>query len=216
PMALLTPLIVLLLIYATFTDLLRNNIAFIIPAHFATLFAVAMLCHGELARTRPSTDRLTEFYLLMSLGGVLGGLFNALVAPLVFDSVIEYPLALVLSCFLVPKIFPERRSRLVGRFPPALAILVRIVLDLVFAVLVGALFFGVMLLLNYQWQLPSWLDPVRQAVDRFTGWELPYSSETFHKALNDFSFEVLRVYPSQILQFLRFGLPLLLCHAYVN
>src|SRR5262249_47966201 len=110
PMALLTPLIVLLLIYATFTDLLRNNIAFIIPAHFATLFAVAMLCHGELARTRPSTDRLTEFYLLMSLGGVLGGLFNALVAPLVFDSVIEYPLALVLSCFLVPKIFPERRS----------------------------------------------------------------------------------------------------------
>src|SRR5262249_34401315 len=48
---------------------------------FLTSFFVALTCHGELARTRPSSKHLTEFYFLMSLGGVIGGLFNALFAP---------------------------------------------------------------------------------------------------------------------------------------
>src|SRR5262249_31611502 len=60
------------------------------------------VCHGELARTRPGARHLTEFYLLMSLGGVLGGLFNALVAPVVFDRGLEYPIVLVLACLLMP------------------------------------------------------------------------------------------------------------------
>ncbi len=72
------------------------------PAHLATFFVAAMVCHGELARLRPATERLTEFYLWMSLGGVLGGLFNALVAPMVFTQLIEYPLALVCACALSP------------------------------------------------------------------------------------------------------------------
>jgi len=72
----------------------------IIPIHLATFFIVAMVCHGELARTRPGTSRLTEFYLWMSLGGVLGGMFNTLVAPQIFTSVAEYPLMLVAACFL--------------------------------------------------------------------------------------------------------------------
>jgi hypothetical protein len=67
-----------------------------------TLFAVAMACHGELARTRPSARRLTEFYLWVSVGGVLGGVFNALVAPIVFRTVLEYPIALVLAAMLCP------------------------------------------------------------------------------------------------------------------
>jgi hypothetical protein len=72
------------------------------PAHLATFFIAAMVCHGELARARPAPERLTEFYLWMSLGGMLGGLFNALVAPLLFTIVIEYPLAMVLACALAP------------------------------------------------------------------------------------------------------------------
>lgn len=52
--------------------------------HLAAFFVTAMVCHGELARTRPQASRLTEFYLWMSLGGVLGGFFNAIVAPTVF------------------------------------------------------------------------------------------------------------------------------------
>ncbi|MBT3397039.1 MAG: hypothetical protein HN423_07655, partial [Alphaproteobacteria bacterium] len=70
--------------------------------HLAALFFSAMACHGELARLRPGTSRLTEFYLLMSLGGVVGGFLTAIVAPQVFDSVLEYPLALILVLLLRP------------------------------------------------------------------------------------------------------------------
>jgi hypothetical protein len=52
---------------------------------------------------RPAARYLTAFYLWMSVGGVLGGLFNALVAPLVFRSVAEYPLVLVIACLLLPR-----------------------------------------------------------------------------------------------------------------
>jgi len=70
--------------------------------HLGAFFACAMVCHGELARTRPRAARLTEFYLWLSLGGVLGGAFSGIVAPLLFDSVLEYPAALVLACALRP------------------------------------------------------------------------------------------------------------------
>jgi len=72
------------------------------PIHLVTFFAAAMVCHGELARSRPTSSGLTEFYLLISVGGVLGGLFNALVAPVAFRTVLEYPLAIVLACAVKP------------------------------------------------------------------------------------------------------------------
>lgn len=74
---------------------------FWVPLHVATFFAAAVVCHGELARRRPPAARLTAFYLATAFGGALGGVFNALVAPVVFDRVAEYPLALVAAC-LVP------------------------------------------------------------------------------------------------------------------
>jgi hypothetical protein len=70
--------------------------------HLAAFWIVALVCHGELARRRPPPMRLTEFYLCLSVGGILGGVFSALVAPLVFRSVAEYPLVLVLACALRP------------------------------------------------------------------------------------------------------------------
>ncbi|MBN2577735.1 MAG: fused MFS/spermidine synthase [Pirellulales bacterium] len=73
-----------------------------VPGHLLTFFIVAMVCHGELASSRPEAGRLTEFYLWMSLGGVIGGIFNALVAPLVFSWVLEYPLMLAAACFFRP------------------------------------------------------------------------------------------------------------------
>ena len=69
--------------------------------HLAVFFITAMACHGGLAMDRPSSGRLTEFYLWMSVGGALGGLFNALVAPALFDSFVEYPLVMVAACLLV-------------------------------------------------------------------------------------------------------------------
>lgn len=71
-------------------------------AHLLMLFVGCMLCHGELARDRPKPSRLTEFFLIMSVGGVLGGLFNALVAPLVFVHVVEYVIALTLLALGLP------------------------------------------------------------------------------------------------------------------
>jgi SAM-dependent methyltransferase len=85
-----------------------------VPLHLLTFFIVAMVCHGELAATRPGTRHLTEFYLWLSVGGVLGGTLNAIVAPLVFSTVIEYPLVLAASLVLRPSLAqPRSRSRAV-------------------------------------------------------------------------------------------------------
>jgi hypothetical protein len=62
------------------------------------LLVAALACHVQLARRAPAASRLTEFYLLVSLGGVLGGVFNSLLAPLIFNSVLEYPIAVVCAC----------------------------------------------------------------------------------------------------------------------
>jgi hypothetical protein len=70
--------------------------------HLGAFFVAAMVCHGELVRLRPHTESLTEFYLCMSVGGVLGGIFNAVIAPLAFDLLIEYSIALALVCYLKP------------------------------------------------------------------------------------------------------------------
>jgi SAM-dependent methyltransferase len=70
-------------------------------AHLVMLGVVALACHGALAADRPAPDHLTAFYLVISLGGVLGGVFNALVAPVVFTSLAEYPIVMVLAVGLV-------------------------------------------------------------------------------------------------------------------
>ncbi|HEX8204260.1 MAG TPA: fused MFS/spermidine synthase [Isosphaeraceae bacterium] len=83
----------------------------LMPVHLATFVLAALACHGELARSRPPARHLTAFYLAISAGGVLGGLFNALAAPVLFDRVAEYPLALVLACLALPGSDPSPRSR---------------------------------------------------------------------------------------------------------
>jgi hypothetical protein len=70
--------------------------------HLVTFFLAATACHVELARRRPAASRLTEFYLTVTLGGALGGLFNALVAPVIFTWLAEYPLGLALAALLTP------------------------------------------------------------------------------------------------------------------
>jgi hypothetical protein len=75
---------------------------FIALLHLLFFFVAALMCHGRLADDRPHPARLAEYYLWMSVGGALGGLFNALVAPVVFERVVEYPLSVVLACALLP------------------------------------------------------------------------------------------------------------------
>jgi predicted membrane-bound spermidine synthase len=80
----------------------REPLCFVLPLDLLTLFMAAMVCHGELVRRRPAVGHLTEFYFWMSLGGLLGGAFCVLIAPVAFNCVLEYPLVLVLGCLLLP------------------------------------------------------------------------------------------------------------------
>jgi SAM-dependent methyltransferase len=66
----------------------------------AALFVFSMVCHGELARLKPDPRYLTSYYLMLSAGGALGGLFVGLIAPSLFDADYELPLGLVLCAAL--------------------------------------------------------------------------------------------------------------------
>lgn len=68
--------------------------------HLSTFFTAAMACHQMLANDRPPPRYLTGFYLVMAVGGALGGVFNGLIAPMVFRSITEYPLVLGIACVL--------------------------------------------------------------------------------------------------------------------
>ncbi len=69
------------------------------------LFMISVALHTALYRKRPAPDRLTGFYLAMSAGGALGGVFAALVAPVVFDWTYEYPLLILAAGALVPQLY---------------------------------------------------------------------------------------------------------------
>lgn len=73
-----------------------------ITIQLALLLSVGLFGHARLAQTRPPASRLTEFYLLMSIGGALGGMFNGIIAPLVFTGVYEYHATLVLALLMLP------------------------------------------------------------------------------------------------------------------
>ena len=75
----------------------------LVLAHLIFFFVAALVCHTRLAEERPPVKHLTEFYLWVAVGGALGGVFNALVAPALFDTVLEYPLMIVLVCALRPR-----------------------------------------------------------------------------------------------------------------
>ncbi|MBS2015512.1 MAG: fused MFS/spermidine synthase [Deltaproteobacteria bacterium] len=100
--------------------------------HFGLLFVAGVVCHGALANRRPHVSRLTEFFLLMSVGGVLGGIWNGLVAPAIFRDLYEYPIAIFaagLGRALVLKDEPETkkepfwRSFAIGGVLPVIALL---------------------------------------------------------------------------------------------
>ncbi len=72
-----------------------------VALHLVTFFFCALLCHGELSERKPDARHLTEFYLWISFGGVLGGIFNALIAPVVFVLPLEYNIVLASVAILI-------------------------------------------------------------------------------------------------------------------
>jgi hypothetical protein len=84
--------------------------AVIVLLHLCFLFVAGMVCHNKLAGDRPDAARLPEFYLCVAVGGMLGGLFNTLIAPTIFNTIVEYPLAIVLACLI------RQRDKEIDRF----------------------------------------------------------------------------------------------------
>ena len=74
-----------------------------LAASLTLLFGVAVALHNEMFRTRPEPAQLTGFYLMMSIGGVIGGFFCAIVAPLIFDWTWEHPVLILLAALLLPQ-----------------------------------------------------------------------------------------------------------------
>jgi spermidine synthase len=87
----------------------QQRAPWIIPLHLMAFFCAALCCHTALVRLRPVSEHLTEFYVWLSFGGMLGGVFNSLVAPQLFNGIYEYPIALALACLARPS--PGYRDR---------------------------------------------------------------------------------------------------------
>jgi hypothetical protein len=87
----------------------------LLALHLIGLVVAGLLCHARLAADRPPPEHLTEYYLWIALGGALGGAFNAVVSPLVFPGLVEYPLALVAACLLRPAP-PKKREDILEFF----------------------------------------------------------------------------------------------------
>ncbi len=94
--AALLPCALLLTPFPTHAAILQGAV------HLSAFFITALVCHQALVARRPTAGRLTEFYLWLSVGGVIGGSFNAFLAPVIFPRVIEYPLVLLLAAAARP------------------------------------------------------------------------------------------------------------------
>jgi hypothetical protein len=96
----------------------------LVVVNLVAFVLLALLCHGELYRRRPAPARLTEFYLWTSFGGVLGGVFAALVAPHIFVLVYEYPILITAALFVLPNVFGGGSTRIVVETGPVLILTV--------------------------------------------------------------------------------------------
>lgn len=75
------------------------------------LFVSSMLCHGELARMKPHPGHLTTFYLMIALGGAMGGSFVAIAAPRLFNNYYELPAAAIATALLIATIVQRDADR---------------------------------------------------------------------------------------------------------
>jgi hypothetical protein len=88
---------------------------FMIPLFLGGFFIACMFCHGELARLKPNPKYLTSFYLMISVGGALGGLFVGIVAPSFFPAYFEFPISLAL-CGILAAVVLHRDESVTGRW----------------------------------------------------------------------------------------------------
>ncbi|MFY8115163.1 MAG: fused MFS/spermidine synthase [Rhabdaerophilum sp.] len=94
----------------------------VFAVHVAFFFAATLVCHARLYAARPAARHLTTFYLWMSFGGVLGGLFCGLLAPVIFDRIVEYPLLVIAAVLALPALGQIGRAALLRQVTPVLVL----------------------------------------------------------------------------------------------
>lgn len=115
PLARIAQLLTLPVCFAVQFSLPLFLTSLVIVSGAVFFFATTIICHRQLYETRPDAAQLTEFYMLMSVGGVLGGLFVSLLAPVTFSSVAEYPLLMVAALLCWSPLFSAEKLAAVSR-----------------------------------------------------------------------------------------------------
>ncbi len=107
------PMLVIVAVTASVGVINDLRIGLVVP--LLILICAGLIGHGRLFATRPDVSRLTEYYLWVSVGGAIGGMLGAFAAPMIFNSIAEYPIALVATAALLPGVIekPSRRNRVV-------------------------------------------------------------------------------------------------------
>ena len=122
PMKLVHQCVPILIGLIFLTTLFSYNIFFTLGVHLLFFFAAALMCHHHLYELRPKAEQLTQFYLWMSLGGVLGGIFSGLLAPYIFNTILEYPILVSLVMLAHPKVYGASKTEFAKQVWPALGV----------------------------------------------------------------------------------------------
>ncbi len=215
----LAPVMILLLIFLMISDV-KPGTGLELLLYNMTFFAAALMCHYELARDRPSPQYLTQYFLIMSFGGVCGGIFNSLIAPLVFTHAYEFPLALIVACLMVPMLNPldndEEESKMSGN--TALAADVATGVTAMNPVAYAGRW--VMRLVDRNKELAKVLDIVIPVMLGLAFWQLqkmPQHFEWYAKMLRNIASAMpWKMAPNTVYVVITFALPVMVCFFFVD
>ena len=99
----------LFLILATPLWISATENLLLLLSHLVLFFLISYGCNSVLYDQRPKKEHLTDFYLWIAIGGAIGGLFNALLAPAIFEKIYEYPISIFLGLFVLTKAFTRKK-----------------------------------------------------------------------------------------------------------
>jgi hypothetical protein len=133
----------------------------LIALHIAVFFVCALVCHGELARRRPAARHLTDFYMWMSVGGMVGGIAAGLIAPYAFNWIAEYPILIAAAVLCRPGLtLPKSRGEQIVFFGALLAAAAALVAFHIYQIEVDITYFNWVVAALLVITVLFWVDPV--------------------------------------------------------